>query len=239
MKYVYGPVRSRRLGNSLGISTVPYKVCSFDCVYCQLKETTEKTLVRKNYIAPSQILKEVSDFFKNKPADLKIDHVTFSGSGEPTLHRSIGALIRAVKALVGIPVVLITNSSTLVDPKVRRDISSADLIIPSLDAVTQDVFEKIDQPAPAIRIDDIIDALIKLRKTFRGLIWLEIMLVRGLNDSPQYLARMKKVTDLIMPDRIQINSPVRLPAQRWVRPATAASLKKAKEIFGEHCDIIA
>lgn len=238
MKYVYGPVLSRRLGNSLGISTVPYKVCDFDCVYCQLKTTTQKTVHRKNYIDPKEILQEVADFFKNKPVDLKIDHITFSGSGEPTLHRSIGALIRALKAMTSIPVVLITNSSTLIDSKVRKDLLDVDLIIPSLDAVTQEVFEKIDQPVDRIKVEGIIDALIKFRKSYRGRMWLEIMLVRGLNDSPQYLAQIKKVTDLIKPDRIQINSPVRPAAFSWVKPVSRQTLKKAKEIFGNICDVI-
>jgi len=238
MRYIYGPVKSRRLGNSLGISIVPYKVCSFDCVYCQLKKTTKKTRKRKKYAPVGEILEEVKNFFINKPKDLKIDCVTFSGSGEPTLHSSIGALIRAVKELTRLPVALITNSSTMVDSKVSRDIKDVDLLVPSLDAVTQDVFEKIDLPIKGLRVEDVIEALIKFRRTFKGKIWLEVMLVRGLNDSPEYLKKIKKAADMIKPDRIQLNAPIRPPAQNWVKPVLHSTLKKAKEIFGANCDIV-
>jgi len=238
MKYIYGPVKSRRLGNSLGISVVPYKVCSFDCVYCQLKETTKKTKQRKNYAPVSEILEELKNFFLNKPKDLKIDCITFSGSGEPTLHSSIGKLIRAAKEFTRLPVVLITNSSTMIDPKVSNDIKDVDLLVPSLDAVTQDVFEKIDLPLKGLHIKDVIEALIKFRLTFKGKMWLEVMLVRGLNDSPEYLKKIKKVADMIKPDRVQLTAPIRPPAQIWVKPALPSTLKKAKEIFGDNCDIV-
>ena len=239
MRYIYGPVKSRRLGYSLGISTVPYKVCSFDCVYCQLKRTTRQTLERKRYIPERDILKEFESFFKHKPQDLKIDCVTFSGSGEPTLHKFLGRLIRAIKSMTSVPVVLITNGSTLLDPKVRKDILDVDILIPSLDAVTQDIFEKIDRSVKGLKVKDIMGGGLKsFRKAFGGKIWLEIMLVRGLNDSLRYLKKMKKIIDTIQPDRIQLNSPVRPPAEKWVQPATARTLRMARAIFDNNCDII-
>ena len=237
MKYVYGPVRSRRLGFSLGISTVPYKVCSLDCVYCQLEKTTQKTMKRKEYVKKEEVLEEVKTFFDEKPSRPKIDYVTFSGSGEPTLHQSIGDLIRGVKTMTRVPVALLTNSTTLVDPKVRRDILDADVVIPSLDAVTQDIFEKIDRPLEGVRIEDIIEALSRFRQEFKGKIWLEVMLVRGLNDSPAYLRRIKKITDRLKADRVQLNSPVRPPSEEWVKPVSREALSKAKKIFGDNCDV--
>lgn len=238
MKYIYGPVASRRLGKSLGISTVPYKICSLDCVYCQLKKTMDKTTQRKKYVDADEILAEVRTFFQNKPRELVIDYVTFSGSGEPTLHESIGPLIRKVKTIAHAPVAVITNSTTLMDPEVRKGLLAADLVVPSLDAVTQPVFEKIDRPVPGIRIKDIIAALKKFRRAFRGRLWLEVMLVRGVNDSPAYLRQIKKVADGLKPDRIQINSPVRTPAEKWVRPVSAQTRREAKKIFGDLCDIV-
>ena len=238
MKYIYGPVVSRRLGVSLGISAVGYKVCSLNCIYCQLKKTTHQIIEPRKYANEQDILEEVRNFFLHKPAHQKIDYVTFSGSGEPTLHASIGRLIRRVQALTKIPVALITNSTTLLDPKVRRDLLSLDLIVPSLDAVTQDVFEKIDRPARGMKIKPIIEALVEFRKLFKGQLWLEVMLVRGFNDSVVYLKKIKKVVDRIKPDRIQINSPVRPPAEEWVRIVRPQTLKKAKEIFGDICDIV-
>lgn len=238
MRYIYGPVRSRRLGFSLGVSPVPYKVCSFNCVYCQLKGTTHLTLRRKRYIAEQEILSELSDFFKHKKENTQVDYITFSGSGEPTLHASIGGLIRKAKGLAAAPVVLITNGCALTDPEVRRQVLCVDLIIPSLDAVTRDVFEKIDRPCPGVSIQAIIKGLIAFRRHFRGRMWLEIMLVRGINDAPAYLRKIKKVTDLIEPDRIQINVPARTPAESWVKPPTRATLRQAKKIFGDTCDIV-
>jgi len=238
MKYVYGPVQSRRLGNSLGITTVPYKVCSFDCVYCQLKKTTEKTSQRKEYVSQREILKEVAGFFKNKPKNLKIDHVTFSGSGEPTLNSSIGPLIKKVKKITSVPVVVITNSSNLAVPGVRCALLNADVVIPSLDAVTQDVFKKIDRPIRKLRIRDIISGLCKFREEFKGSLWLEVMLVRGVNDKIDYLQKIKKAVDLIRPDKVQINVPVRTPAESWVRLPMRSTLKAAKKIFGKNCDIV-
>lgn len=248
MKYVYGPVRSRRLGNSLGITTVPYKVCSFDCVYCQLKKTTVKTTLRKNYIPEKEIVGELRTFFRMHPPGEgsgktaedsgRVDCITFSGSGEPSLHRGLGRLLRAVRGVTALPIVFITNGSTMVEPRARREMSHADIVIPSLDAVSQDVFEKIDRPAPGIRVRDIIHGFIAFRRIFKGQLWLEVMLVRGLNDSREYLLKIKKAVDRIKPDRVQINSPVRPPSEEWVKPALPQALVYAKRIFGGRCDIV-
>ena len=238
MKYVYGPLRSRRLGNSLGVSTVPHKVCSFDCVYCQLKETTQKTRERKIYVRTDEVIDELRTFFANKPPDLKVDYVTFSGAGEPTLHREIGTLIAAARSLTDVPIVVITNASTMIDEDVRRDLLAADILIPSLDAVTQDVFEKIDRPVGGLKIEEVIEGLRAFRREFSGQIWLEIMLVRDINDSVEYLRRMKEVVSGIAPDRVQINAPVRPPASPWVKVPDVATFKKAKAIFGKNCDVV-
>lgn len=238
VKYVYGPVKSRRLGFSLGVSTVPYKVCSFDCVYCQLKETSKKTRVRKVYVKASEILEELRTFFAHKPQGLKLDCVTFSGAGEPTLHSGIGGLIRAVHEITDLPVVVITNASTLTRQDVRRSLLGADVVIPSLDAVTQDIFEEIDRPVRGVKIKDVMAGLECFRRMFTGRLWLEIMLVRGINDSVFYLKLLKKAADEIRPDRVQINIPLRPAALSWVRIPTKSTLKIAKKIFGKKCDII-
>lgn len=222
----------------MGISTVPYKVCSFDCVYCQLKKTTEKTTQRKKYIPLGAILEEIRTFFVHNPDSFKIDYITLSGSGEPTLYGALGALIKEIRLLTKTPIALLTNSSTMTDPKVRREMQGVDLIIPSLDAVTQDIFEKIDRPLLGMRIEDIIVGLLKFKNGFKGRMWLEIMLVRGLNDSSSYLKKMKKIVDRINPERVQINVPVRLPSENWVKLPFRSTLKKARGIFGENCDIV-
>lgn len=238
MKYVYGPLWSRRLGYSLGISLVPSKVCQFDCVYCQLKRTTVKTTRRRRYVDEGEVLDEVANFFRHKPDSCRVDCVTFSGSGEPTLHASIGRLVRGVKKITPLPVVVITNSAALVDARLRRSLAAADILVPSLDAVTQDIFEIMDRPKKGIKIRRIIESLARLREEFRGQVWLEVMLVRGVNDSVDYLKKMRDATRKFFPDKIQINSPVRPPSESWVKPSSKATLKMAKKIFGPRSEIL-
>jgi len=234
MKYVYGPIKSRRLGLSLGVSLTPYKVCSFDCIYCQLGKTTQRTNQRKEYVNIEEILGEIKSWLADNSAKAgELKFITFSGAGEPTLNTHIGSLIAGIKEITDTPVAVLTNSSHLSDPQVRQAISNASLIVPSLDAATQDVFEKIDQPEKGIRVCDIIDGLIALRKEFRGEIWLEIMLIKGLNDSPEYIKKLKEVIERIKPDKVQLNSPVRKTLQQDVCGVDEVTLKEIRRILGD------
>jgi wyosine [tRNA(Phe)-imidazoG37] synthetase (radical SAM superfamily) len=237
MKYVYGPVKSRRLGRSLGVSLVPYKVCPFDCVYCQLKRTTVRTRRRALYVDPQAVLEELRSFFEGGQKR-EIDVVAFSGSGEPTLNTAIGRLIRATKRLTRVPVAVITNSATLLAPQVRRELLSADIVIPSLDAATQEVFLGVDRPAAGIKVKAVIGALVKFRRAFKHEMRLEVMLVRGLNDSPEHLAALKAAIARIRPDRVELNSPVRLPAEPWVRPLSRQALRRVQKFLGPGTDIV-
>ncbi|MFC1753019.1 radical SAM protein [Thermoproteota archaeon] len=239
MNYVYGPVKSRRLGMSVGLSITPFKYCTLDCVYCQLKSTSKPTLKRKEYINHQAIISEVSQFFKEYPDYKKIDYVTFSGSGEPLLNSKIKEIIQAVKGITKIPVALITNSTMLCDPQVRSEILDLDLILPSLDAFTQDIFDKIDRPSkPNIRVEDILNGLTDLRQEFKGKIWLEIMLIKGINDDIGYLTQFQKVVALVRPDKIQLNVPSRPPSESWVKIPALERLNKAQEIFGKNCELV-
>lgn len=236
MRYLYGPVKSRRLGLSLGVSLTPHKTCSFDCVYCQLGKTTLLTQERKDYINTEEILSELKGFLQNNVQPC--DYISLSGYGEPLLNSGINKLIREIKALTSIPVVLITNASLFIEPGARRDVLEADLLVPSLDALTQEVFEKIDRPAAGIRIEDIISGLIALRREFKGKIYLEIMLVEGINDSLEYAYKFKEVIEKINPDKVQLNIPVRSTAEDWVRPPEKERLREIKDILGSRCEII-
>jgi wyosine [tRNA(Phe)-imidazoG37] synthetase (radical SAM superfamily) len=239
MNYIYGPVQSRRLGASLGITATPFKYCLFDCIYCQLKKTTNFTAVRREYIKASAILAELEQFLKGYPDYKKIDYITLSGSGEPLLNSAIKDIILGIKKLSRIPVALITNSALLKDAEVRKDILDLDLIVPSLDAVTQDIFEKIDRPFDlGIKIADIIKALIELRKEFSGKIWLEIMIVKDINDDVEYVKKFKEVLKLIGPDKVQINIPSRPPSESWVKVPFQQKLKAIRSILGETCELI-
>jgi len=239
MKYIYGPVSSRRLGMSLGITLTPYKICSFDCVYCQLGPTKDKTKERKEYIAIDEILSDLKLWVEKNNLEAKIiNYITLSGSGEPTLNLKIGQLISQIKKISDIPIAVITNSSLLSSSLVRQELMAADLIVPSLDAVTPQIFAKVDRPHPEIKMDEIITGLVSLRKEFKGKIWLEAMLAKGINDDLRQIKKLKEVIERINPDKIQLNSPVRTTAEPNIVPVEKSKLAKIKEILGDKCEII-
>jgi len=239
MKYIFGPLRSRRLGNSLGINLTPYKTCTFDCVYCQLGRTTVKTEERKEYIPQEEIINELKLWLSNNAEEAKsLDFITLSGSGEPTLNLKLSQLIAQIKSLTSVPVAIITNASLLRMPALRRECLSADAILPSLDAVVQGAFTKINRPQEGMNVEDVIKGLIELRREFKGKIWLEVMLVRGINDDLRYIKKLKEAADKINPDKIHLNSPVRTTAEPDISPVDQKKLKKIKEILGEKAEII-
>lgn len=239
MKYIYGPVKSRRLGFSLGLSLTPYKVCNFDCIYCQLGKTKEFAEERKEYIKLEEILNELNSWLQNNPQEVKnLNYITISGSGEPTLNTKIGEAITRIKKIVSVPVAVITNASLLNDTQARLALLGADLIVPSLDTIMPGIFYQINRPKPDVRIEEIITGLISLRKEFPGKIWLEVMIVKGVNDDLAQIRKLKEVVDKIRPDKIQINSPVRTTAEDNVLSANKRKLEKIKEILGDRCEII-
>lgn len=239
MKYLYGPVNSRRLGLSLGVTLTLYKVCTFNCVYCQLGRTIATTKERKDYIPIEEVINELRLWLQyNKPQVSQLNYITLSGLGEPTLNLKIGQLIPQIKNLTNTAVAVITNSSLLNLPAVRQDLLQADLIIPSLDAVTAFRFTKIDRPHPEIKIEEIIEGLISLRKEFKGKIWLEVMLAKGVNDDIRHMRKFEEVIDKINPDKIHLNSPLRTTAETNILPVKRKKLEEIKELFGEKCEII-
>ena len=239
MKYIYGPVKSRRLGLSLGISLTPYKICDFDCIYCQLGRTNRLSVTRKEYVDTQDILNELRLWLQNNIQEAKnLDYITISGSGEPTLSAKIGDVISEIKKIVTHPVAVITNASLLNDIEVRQALMSADLIVPSLDTVIPEIFSQINRPHLEIKIDEIISGLVSLKKEFRGRIWLEVMIVKGINDDLVQIRKLKEVVDKINPDKVQINSPVRTTAEENILPADKRKLDKIKEILGDKCEII-
>ncbi len=159
MKYVYGPVASRRLGQSLGIDPIVLKTCNWNCVYCQLGRSRPVVNRRKSYCPAAAILAEVEAALDAHHPD-EIDWVTFVGSGEPTLHTEIGELIRRVKALTEKPVAVITNGALLYLPDVRAELSAADAMLPSLDAGNPGLYRQINRPHPAVTFHRLLDGLI-------------------------------------------------------------------------------
>jgi wyosine [tRNA(Phe)-imidazoG37] synthetase (radical SAM superfamily) len=205
-------------------------------VYCQLGHTPEKTTARKTYIPASQILPQIE---KKIASGVRIDYLTFSGSGEPTLNSEIGKLIRKIKTITEIPIAVLTNGTLLQRSEVRKALSAADLIVPSLDAVTQDVFERVNRPHPSLRVEDIISGIKKFRLEFKGLMWIEVLLVKGFNDTVEHLKKLKTVLDDIQPDKIQLNTVVRPPAEALARPLSKTEMERVKAFLGDRCEIIA
>ena len=230
--HIYGPVPSRRLGFSLGIDIIPFKTCTLDCIYCQLGPTIQKTIRRREFFSPSEILSQIN---KKLSSGQKIDYITFSGSGEPTLNLILGQLIREIKKITSVPVAFLTNSTLLSRKNLRKVLIAADLVVPSLDAATQDIFHKINRPYKSLKIKEIINGLSQFRQEFKGSIWLEVMLAKGVNDSLPHIKKLKKAISKIKPDKIQLNRP---PAERFARPLNIKELKKIKNLLEKNCEII-
>ncbi|MFH0917528.1 MAG: radical SAM protein [Candidatus Omnitrophota bacterium] len=239
MKYVYGPIKSRRMGLSLGLSLSLDKVCDLDCIYCQWGSVGKTVLERKEYAEADKIILELKSWLQKNPQTAReLKFITLSGLGEPTLNTCIGELIDQVKNITGLKIAVITNSTLLGDLVVRQGLLKADLIVPSLDAVDLEIFKQIDRPHTGIKLNEIIDGLVALRKEFSGQIWLEVMLLAGLNDDLKHVEKLKKVIEQINPDKIQLNSPVRTTAEKHVLVVGKAKLEKIKEILGDKAEII-
>ncbi len=218
MRHVFGPVNSRRLGRSLGIDIVPYKLCSLNCVYCECGATTALTSVVREYAAAADVCAEIDAVLADSP---ELDVITFSGSGEPTLNSSIGSIISHIKTKYPqYRVAVLTNSTTMNIDSVRRGILAADMIYPSLDAVSDDVFAKIMKPAAGISPGDLIEGLVKLRAEYRGIICLEVFIVPGFNDTVQELSLIRSAAMRIGPDEVHLNRLDRPGSEPWVQPVS-------------------
>lgn len=237
MHYVFGPVPSRRLGQSLGIDTIPPKTCNWNCVYCQLGRSVPMTNKRREYFPREAILTEVEQALsQHKPGE--IDWVTFVGSGEPTLHSELGWLIRQVKQLTQIPIAVITNGSLLYLPKIRKELAPAEVVMPSLDAGTATRYRQINRAHPAVTFDRLVAGLIAFKRSYSGRLWVEVMLVRGLNDSEVALREIAAILDRVQPNEIHLNLPTRPPAETWVRPPDEEGLMRALAILGESAHVV-
>ncbi len=235
MKEIFGPVLSRRLGFSLGVDLVPFKTCTLDCVYCQLGPTTHKTLERQEYTPTEGILPEVEKML-NKGN--RVDYITFSGSGEPTLHSGIGKIISRIKRISSIPVAVITNGTLLNQGQVQEDLWTADLVIPSLDAADEKIFQRINRPHASLNTKMIIQGLDDFAGKFPGKIWLEVMLVRGLNDSKEHIQKIANITGRLPVEKVQLNTPHRPPAEDFAGAGSSLDLRRQGRIFGGNCEII-
>lgn len=226
--FTYGPVPSRRLGRSLGVSPIPHKTCSYSCVYCQLGRTTSMLAERRSFFDPNAILDEIEQ--QVEPSN--VDFVTFVGDGEPTLSLDLGWLIREVKREFNIPVAVITNGSTLDRTDVRQELTAADVVLPSLDAGSEAVFKAVNRPHGSISFQAVVRGLMDFRRIFAGQLWLEVMLVRDVNDDDDSLLDIAAILERVHPDRVYLTTPIRPPAESWVDIPTVERILKAQELLG-------
>ncbi len=235
MKYIYGPVPSRRLGYSLGIDPIPPKTCNYQCIYCQLGKTTNFTNSRKNYYPKNDIIAEMEQILKLN--DNEIDYITFVGSGEPTLYKDLEELILKAKELSKKPVCVITNGSLLFQEDVQSSLMYSDLVIPSFDAGDEKLFKKINRPHPSINFTNLIQGLTNFKEIFEGQFWVEVMIMKGINDSKEELFKIKRNLDLINPDKIDINVPIRPPVEDWVKIPHVSIISILDEVFEDYSNI--
>ncbi|MHC4573712.1 MAG: radical SAM protein [Planctomycetota bacterium] len=235
-KYVYGPVPSRRLGLSLGIDIVPFKVCTLDCIYCQLGTTSKKTVGRRPYVPVEAVLAELNGVLTG---GLQTDYITVGGSGEPTLHSELGRLINSIKQITRIPVALLTNGTLLYRQDVRTDCARADVVLPSLDAGDEQTFRKINRPHADITLERLISGLCDFRREFKGQIWLEVFLAAGLNTGKDQIAKIKDAVNRIQPDKVQLNTAVRPAAESGLQRLDAKNLQAIADQLGSKAEVVA
>lgn len=234
-KYLFGPVPSRRLGRSLGVDIVPHKACTLNCIYCQVGRTSKLTIRRKEYVPAKAVLDEL----KQRLAEgLQADYITISGSGEPTLNSRLGELIDGIRQITKIPIAIITNGTLLYRPDVRVDCAKADVVLPSLDAGTEEVFRKINRPHKSISIEKLVDGLCRFREEFSGQIWLEVFLVEGVNTDDAQVTAIKEAIGKICPDKVQLNTAVRPTAERGVERVDGKKLREIAAQFGDKAEVI-
>lgn len=213
-KRVFGPVNSRRLGLSLGVDLTPFKTCTYNCIYCQLSATNRFTMRRDSFFDPNSVFEEVKAALEG---DRRPDFITFSGSGEPTLSTDLGPLIDRIKKYIDIPVCVITNSSLLWMKDVAEEVARADLIIPSLDAASEKVWQAINCPVPEASFVFMLDGIRRFCRSYKGRIWLEIMLIAGINDHDAELKKLAQFSRGLGVEKIQINTAERPPRQSDVK----------------------
>lgn len=233
--YTYGPVPSRRLGLSLGVDIVPAKICTLDCLYCQLGRTSKKSTVRQDFVDIEAVLSELRDKLQS---GVKADHVTVGGSGEPTLNCRLGDLIAGIRSFTDIPVAILTNGTLLHRSDVRAECAKADVVVPSLDAGDAALFEVVNRPADDITIEKLVSGLVQFREEFRGAIWLEVFLIAGVNTSAEQIEKISGLIQRIRPEKVHLNTAVRPPAEPGVRPVPRERLETIARQIGDNCTVI-
>ncbi|MFO7999907.1 MAG: radical SAM protein [Marinilabilia sp.] len=237
-QFIFGPVPSRRLGMSLGVDLVPRKVCSLDCVYCEVGTTTKLTTKRLEYVPFEKVVKELDEFLEH---NVEPDFITFSGFGEPMLNSRAGDILKYIKTHYShLQVAVLTNGTLFSDPRVRAELMFADVVLPSLDAATDKTFQKLNRPEKNLTVEKHIQGLVDFRKEFKGKIWLEILILPGYNDNHRDIEELSKAVNKIGPDRLQLNTLDRPGSIEGIRPATYSELEAiSQKMLFKNCEIVA
>lgn len=234
-QHLYGPVPSRRLGRSLGINMVPHKVCCFDCIYCQLGRTTTHTVVSAEYVPSAEIILELESWLRR---DGQADFLTFAGAGEPTLHSRLADIMAIAREKTDIPIALLTNGALLWTEQGRAAALQADVLLPSLDAGTVPTFERINRPCAELSLERIIAGMAETVAQAPARTWLEVMIVKGVNDSAAELEAIAQAAALINPDQIQVNTVVRPVPGGGAERIGDEDLQRVCRILGPKASVI-
>jgi len=235
-RYLFGPVPSRRFGRSLGVDLTPYKTCTLDCIFCQLGRTTNKTIDREEYVLTADVLDELKDWLKTNG---NADYITLSGSGEPTLHSRFGEALEFIHANSKIPAVLLSNGTMFHLPEVRAAATCSDIVKVSLSAWDQTSYELMNRPHPQMRFEHLIQGQKAFRAQFSGQLWMEVFLVRGINSTPSDVRKIAGLAKEICPNRIQLNTAVRPPAEDFAAPLSRKRMEALTHLFHPTAEIIA
>ncbi|KPJ98772.1 MAG: hypothetical protein AMJ60_07225 [Desulfobacterales bacterium SG8_35] len=229
MKHLFGPVNSRRLGLSQGIDLLPPKTCNFNCIYCEINKAPQLSCERGEHVPTEKIIAEIDGLLQDEARVRDLDVFTITASGEPTLHTGIGAIIRHIKEKTAKPVAILTNGSQLHLKEVRDDLLAADIVIPSLDAARPESFRRVNRPAKcSADLETIIQGIADFSRQFSGEVWLEILLVENINDTPEDIAALKNAIGRIRPTRVQLNTVARPPFESFAKPLTRKRMEEVK-----------
>ena len=230
MKYVFGPVSSKRLGQSLGVDLLPPKSCTWNCIYCQLGKTRKFVTERQEFFPREEILEEIREALK---VNKSLDWITFVGSGETMLYKGIGWLIAEVKKLTNTPVAVITNGSLLYQTEVRQELLHADAVLPSLNAGSEALHEQICRPASGLTFQQHIDGLAAFRHEYKGCLWIEVMLLGGINDTDEALQDLAQVLKKLNPDMVHLVLPTRPAPEQEIRLPSDERIEQAIAILSK------
>ena len=233
LKYLFGPAPSRRLGRSLGINIVPAKICSLDCLYCEVGRTKKAVMQRKPYYKAGDILKEFKENF-NKFEDL-CDVVTVTGAGEPTLNSELDNIITGIKEITDKPCAILTNTTTIHIKEVYESLLKFDIVVPSLDAVTNSIFKAVNLPEKSIDTENIISGLEKFSKEYKGKLFIEILFCKNINDSKEHIEKLIKVLENIKCFNIDMLSKETAPRLKYISVITDDKIwdKRTKKLLEE------